>query len=60
MSLNLGVPEYISVPKAKKVCASVPNVWTVGVPCLMEKQINLLKDCDVVIARDEGGQLKVT
>lgn len=60
MSLNLGVPNYTSVPKAKKVCASVPNMGILGAPCLMEKRRNLLKHCDVVISRDEGGNLKVT
>lgn len=30
------------------------------VPCFMEKQINLLKDCDVVISKDEGDNLKVS
>ena len=60
MSLNLGVPEYTSTPQAKKACVSVPNMWIVGVPCLIEKQINLLKDCNVVVSRGEGGHLKVT
>lgn len=39
MSLNLGVF------KAKEI--AVPNMWVVGVPCFMEKQITLLKVCDI-------------
>lgn len=61
MFLNVGVPEYTSGFKVKKVCAFVPNIWIVGVPCSWKKtKTNLLKDCDVVISEDEGGHLKVT